>query len=265
LSRPGFSGYTASVKKVLTIAGFDPSGGAGIQADLKVFRTFGEYGLSVAAALTAQNSRGVSAVMAVDAPFVRKQLVAVLSDFIPDAVKIGMLYSGENVNAVATVIREYALRNIVFDPVMRSSSGKRLAEAYSRDVILKKLLPLCTVVTPNMDEASFLTGVTVRSLKDMEEAALRLKGYGCDVVIITGGHLEKTAMDVFYDGEFHYLRSRKISGEFHGTGCAFSSAVAAALATEKTPLQAAKTAKLFMNRALKRSFGTGASMRLLHI
>jgi hydroxymethylpyrimidine/phosphomethylpyrimidine kinase len=253
------------VKKVLTIAGFDPSGGAGIQADLKVFRAFGEYGLSVAAALTAQNSRGVSAVMAVDAAFVRKQLIAVLSDLIPDATKIGMLYSGANVRAVSSVIRKYALRNVVLDPVMRSSSGKRLAGEDALEVMRKKLLPLCTVVTPNIDEASLLTGIAVRKRKDMEEAAMRVKEYGCGVVIITGGHFEKIAMDLFFDGTFHYLRSGKISGEFHGTGCAFSSAVAAALAKGKTALDAAKTAKRFMNRSLTRSFGTGVRMRLLDI
>jgi hydroxymethylpyrimidine/phosphomethylpyrimidine kinase len=143
LSTSGFSRYTATVEKVLTIAGFDPSGGAGIQADLKVFHAFGEYGLSVAAALTAQNSKGVSAVIAVDAAFVRKQLDAVLSDFIPDAVKIGMLYSRANVNAVASAIREFSLRNVVLDPVIRSSSGRRLAEKDSLDAVRKRLLPLC--------------------------------------------------------------------------------------------------------------------------
>jgi hydroxymethylpyrimidine/phosphomethylpyrimidine kinase len=253
------------VKKVLTIAGFDPSGGAGIQTDLKVFRAFQEYGLSVVAALTAQNSKGVSAVMAVDAAFVRRQLMAVFSDFIPDATKIGMLYSRANVRAVSSAIRKYGLRNVVLDPVMRSSSGKRLAEEDILEVMRKKLLPLCTVVTPNINEASLLTGITIRDRKGMEEAAMRLKEYGCGVVIITGGHLERIAMDLFYDGEFHYLRSRKISGEFHGTGCAFSSAVAASLAMGKTALDATKTAKRFLNSSLKRSFGNGAGMRLLDI
>jgi hydroxymethylpyrimidine/phosphomethylpyrimidine kinase len=260
-----FSRYNPPVKKVLTIAGFDPSGGAGIQTDLKVFRAFREHGLSVAAALTAQNSKRVSAVMAVDAAFVRRQLMAVLSDFIPDATKIGMLYSGANVRAVSSVIKRYALRNVVLDPVMRSSSGNGLAGEDALEVMRKKLLPLCTVVTPNINEASLLTGIAVRDRRSMEEAAMRLKEYGCGVVIITGGHLERIAMDLFYDGTFHYLRSRKIPGEFHGTGCAFSSAVAASLAKGKTALDAAKTAKRFMNRSLKRSFGTNARMRLLDI
>ncbi len=253
------------MKKALTIAGFDPSGGAGIQADLKVFRAFGEYGLSVVTALTAQNSKGVSAVAAVDASFVRKQLIAVLSDFVPDTTKIGMLYSRENVGTVSAVVREYALRNVVLDPVVRSSSGKRLSEKDSLDVIRKKLLPLCSVVTPNMDEASLLAGIAIKDRKGMEEAAIRLKGFGCGAVVITGGHLEKNATDLFYDGTFHYLRSRKLPGEFHGTGCAFSSAVASALAGGKSALDAAKAAKRFMNRSLKRSFGTGAGMRLLDI
>jgi hydroxymethylpyrimidine/phosphomethylpyrimidine kinase len=265
LVRLFLSRYNPFVKKVLTIAGFDPSGGAGIQADLKVFRAFGEYGLSVATALTAQNSKGVSGVMAVDAAFVRKQLVAVLSDFIPDATKIGMLYSRANVSAVSSVIREYSLRNVVLDPVMRSSSGKRLSEKDSLDAIRIKLLPLCTVVTPNIDEASLLAGITIRDRRGMEEAAMRLKEYGSSIVIITGGHLAEIAMDLIYDGAFHYLRSRKVQGEFHGTGCTFSSAVAASLAKGKNALDSAKAAKRFMNRRLKRSFGTGAGMRLLDI
>jgi hydroxymethylpyrimidine/phosphomethylpyrimidine kinase len=253
------------VKKVLTIAGFDPSGGAGIQADLKVFRAFGCYGLSVVAALTAQNSRGVSAVSAVAAPFVRRQLDAVLSDFIPNATKIGMLYTPANVGAVAGAIREYSLRNVVLDPVMRSSSGRSLSGKGSLDALRKKLLPLCSVVTPNMGEASLITGIAVKDRKGMEAAAMRLKEYGCGSVIVTGGHLEETAMDLVYDGTFHYLRSRKLPGEFHGTGCVFSSAVAASLAGGKTVLDAAKAAKRFMNRSLKRSVGTGAGMRLLDI
>jgi hydroxymethylpyrimidine/phosphomethylpyrimidine kinase len=253
------------VKKVLTIAGFDPSGGAGIQADLKVFHSFGEYGLSVAAALTAQNSRGVSAVVAVEAAFVRKQLDVILSDFIPDATKIGMLYSKANIRAVSSAIRKYALRNVVLDPVMLSSSGKRLAERGSRAVILEKLIPLCSVITPNIYEASVLAGVSVGDRKGMEDAAMRLREYGCGTVIITGGHLEKTAMDLIYDGSFHYLESVKVRGDFHGTGCVFSSAVAASLAEGKTVLDAAKKAKWFMNKSFKKSFGAGAGMRLFAI
>jgi hydroxymethylpyrimidine/phosphomethylpyrimidine kinase len=253
------------VKKVLTIAGFDPSGGAGIQADLKVFRYFGEYGLSVVAALTAQNSREVRAVVAVEAGFVRKQLDVILSDFIPDAVKIGMLYSKSNIETVSSIIRKYDLRNVVLDPVMVSSSGKRLAERGSVAVILKKLVPLCTVITPNTYEASVLAGVSIRDRKGMKDAALRLKEFGCDHVIITGGHLEKTAMDMIYDGSFHYLESGKVCGDFHGTGCVFSSALAASLAEGKSVLSAAKKAKQFMNRSFRKSFTTGAGMHLFNI
>ncbi len=260
------SRYNLAVKKILTIAGFDPSGGAGIQADLKVFRAFGEYGLSVAAALTAQNTRGVRAVVAVDATFVRKQLLAVLSDFIPDATKIGMLYSRANAEAVSAVVSAYSLRNVVLDPVIRSSSGRRLSEKDAVDAIREKLLPLCSVITPNIAEASQLTGIIIRDRKGMEDAATRLREYGCDVVIVTGGHLEKTAVDVLYNGSFHYLRSRKLAGEFHGTGCAFSAAVAAALGKGKSPIEAAKAAKRFMNRSLKRSFSSGAGgMQLLNL
>ncbi len=265
LARHFLSGYNPYVKNVLTIAGFDPSGGAGIQADLKVFHSFGEYGLSVAAALTAQNSSGVSAVTAVDAAFVKKQLYVILSDFTPDATKIGMLYSKANIEAVSSVIRKYSLRNVVLDPVMVSSSGKRLAEPGAAAVLLKKLLPLCSVVTPNIHEASVMAGVPVRDRRGMEGAALRLREYGCDNVIITGGHLEKTAMDLIYDGSFHYLASGKVCGDFHGTGCVFSSAVAASLAEGMSVLDAARKAKRFLNRSFRKSFSTGAGMRLFNI
>jgi len=253
------------MKKALTIAGFDPTGGAGIQADLKVFKALGIYGLSAVSSLTAQNTEGVRDIMPVPAEFVKTQLSVLLSDIVPDATKTGMLYSESSVKAVAQIIRKYSLKNIVVDPVMVSSSGKRLVERNTPIALRKKIFPLCTVITPNIYEASVLTGIDIRTRADMEKAAVCLKGYGPGNVIVTGGHLEGTALDVLYDGEFHYLRSRKTEGEHHGTGCVFSAALAALLAKGHSVKDAAAGAKRFMATALKKTFSTGRGMKLFDI
>jgi hydroxymethylpyrimidine/phosphomethylpyrimidine kinase len=253
------------MKSALTIAGFDPSGGAGIQADLKVFHHYGVYGLSVVSALTAQNSRGVKSVVPVKAQFVRKQLAVLLDDIKPDALKTGMLYNEAAVITVAHTVKRYSLKNFVIDPVMRSSSGKLLAERAVAAAVSKRLLPLCTVVTPNIYEASVLSGIRIEKKADMEKAAVRLSDYGAQSVIITGGHLEKIAVDVVYDGEFHYLEGRKIRGEFHGTGCRFSAAITALLAQGSSVLRAAELAKEFMKESFAKSFIAGGDMKLFNI
>jgi len=253
------------MKKALTIAGFDPSGGAGLQADLKVFHNLGVYGLSVASSLTAQNSQGVKDIMPVRSLFVRRQLTVLLSDITPDATKTGMLYSEENVEIVSHVIRKYSLKNLVVDPVILSSTGRVLAQKGVPAAIRKRLLPVCATVTPNIHEASVLTGMDIKTRRDMEEAALRLRDDGAEHVIITGGHLEKIALDVVCDGGFHYLESKKVCGEFHGTGCIFSSAITALLAEGYTILDAAKRAKKFINRSFRKSFATGKGMRLFNL
>lgn len=253
------------MKKALTIAGFDPTGGAGIQADLKVFHALGVYGLSVVSSLTAQNTEGVRDIMPVPGGFVEKQLVALLSDIIPEATKTGMLYSKSNVEALAYIISKYSLKNIVVDPVIVSSSGKRLIEKNMLTALRNKIFPLCTVITPNIHEASVLTGIDIKNRADMEKAAVCLKGYGPENVIITGGHLEDVAIDVLYDGEFHYMRSRKVMGEYHGTGCTFSAALTAMLAKGYSVPDSAKEAKRFMNRAFKKSFSAGKGMKLFNI
>lgn len=253
------------MKKALTIAGFDPSGSAGVQADLKVFHAFGIYGLSVVSALTAQNTGGVRDIASVADKFVKKQLTALLSDIIPDATKTGMLYSESNVEAFARIIRKYSLKNIVIDPVMISSSGKRLVEKNTPIALRNKIFPLCAVITPNIDEASVLTGIDIKTSADMERAAVVLKGYGPENVIITGGHLEDVALDILYDGKFHYMKSRKVKGEFHGTGCVFSAALTALLAKGFSVPEAAKEAKKFMNSAFRKTFNAGGRMRLFNI
>jgi hydroxymethylpyrimidine/phosphomethylpyrimidine kinase len=251
------------MKIALTIAGFDPSGGAGIQADLKIFQAMNVYGLSVATAITAQNTRRVSDILPINKQFIRKQLSTLLSDMCPQSVKTGMLFSEETVEIVAGMIRKYSLKNIVTDPVLVSSSGRRLGNRYLPVAMTKKLFPLCTVITPNIYEASVLTGVAVRTKADMEQAAVRLSSFGPQYVIITGGHLRSGAVDLVYDGTFHILKGRKLRGDFHGTGCAFSAAIAALLAQGAPLLEAARRGKAFMNRALKTSVKPGRGMKVL--
>jgi hydroxymethylpyrimidine/phosphomethylpyrimidine kinase len=250
------------MQSALTIAGFDPTGGAGIQGDLRVFHAFEIYGLSVVTSLTAQNTEGVRDIMPVPGRFVRKQLSVLLSDITPGATKTGMLYNEANIDAVAYVFKKYSLANLVVDPVIVSSSGKRLIEKNALFALKKKVFPYCTLVTPNIYEASVLTGIDIRLRADIEKAALLLRESGPENVIITGGHLEKIALDVLYNGEFHYLESKKVNGEFHGTGCAFSAAITALLAKGCSVPEAAKAAKRFMNRAFKRTFSTGKGMNL---
>lgn len=251
------------MKKALTIAGFDPSGGAGLQADLKVFHSCHVYGLSVVSCLTAQNTSGVSSIMPVDAGFVGKQLNVILSDLRPDATKVGMLYTAAHVRAVVRCILKFGLKNIVLDPVILSSTGKSLAQKGAVRAMRKDLLPLCTVITPNLHEAGVLAGIAVRTVSDMKIAAKVLKGLGPEFVVITGGHLGKEAEDVLYDGDFLSFRGKRVSGEFHGTGCMFSAAVAAGLAKGRSVTSAVSGAKKFMDRILPDAFSGKGRLMLL--
>jgi hydroxymethylpyrimidine/phosphomethylpyrimidine kinase len=251
-----------SMHMALTIAGSDPTSGAGVQADLKVFHAFGIYGLSVVTSLTAQNTEEVRYIMPVPGGFVRRQISVLLSDLVPAATKTGMLYSEANIDAVAYCIKKYELKNVVVDPVIISSSGKKLVEKHAPVALKRKIFPFCTLITPNIHEASVLTGIQIKSGADMEKAAVLLRESGPENVIITGGHLEGTALDILYNGKFHYLRSRKVAGEYHGTGCAFSAAITALLAQGKSVPDAAKSAKKYMNGAFKRSFNAGRGMNL---
>ncbi|MBA4372401.1 MAG: bifunctional hydroxymethylpyrimidine kinase/phosphomethylpyrimidine kinase [Thermodesulfovibrio sp.] len=257
--------YNSPMRMALTIAGFDPSGGAGIQADLKVFSGFEVYGLSVVAALTAQNSMGVKAVRPVASAFLRRQLTVLFEDLEPHALKTGMLQSRANVAVVSEIIKKYRLGNVVVDPVLLSSTGRRLAEKGTEALVRNKLLPVATVVTPNMHEASVLAGIEVKDLEDMKRAAVILHELGAESVIVTGGHLEGTAVDIFYNGEYTLLKGRKVPGEFHGTGCRFSAVIAALLAKGVKPLAAAQQAKIYMRQAMKKTFSTGKGMHLFNV
>jgi hydroxymethylpyrimidine/phosphomethylpyrimidine kinase len=253
------------MKTALTIAGSDPTGGAGLQADLKVFRAFGVHGLSIVSAITAQNTVAVESVLPVEKDFLGRQLHTLLSDIRPDAIKVGMLYSEWAVDLIAEVIKEYSLHNLVIDPVTVSSSGKTLVADGTLDAIKEKLFPLAKIITPNIYEAFVLTGLRIEERKDMEEAAKILKDMGAEVVVITGGHLEAIALDVYYDGEFHDVESEKVKGEYHGTGCAFSAAITASIALGRIPLESVREAKEFISRAIRKAYHPGKGMGLLYL
>lgn len=229
----------------LTIAGSDSGGGAGTQADLKTFFRFGVFGTSVITAVTAQNSVGVTAWEAVASTLVRAQIDAVTADLRPAAVKSGMLGSATNVHAVAAAIREHRLAPYVLDPVMVSTSGAKLFAADTIEAIRSVLLPLATLVTPNLDEAEILLGARVRDPSAMEDAAKRLvEQCGAGAALVKGGHLDgETMVDVLHTGgkTTRFSHAKISTRSTHGTGCTLSSAITAHLAkglplTEAVPL-----------------------------
>ena len=248
------------MRTALTIAGSDPSGGAGVQADLKTFAAHGVYGVSSITALTVQNSRGVSRVSAVDPALVAAQIDAVVSDFGAHATKIGMLANAEIVQVVARAITRHRLANVVLDPVLHATSGTPLLQVQALTMLTEHLLPLAAVMTPNAGEASSLTGLPVASLEDQRKAAAALIARGARAVVVKGGHLQgPVAIDVFYDGrEFIELRAdRQTATHTHGTGCTFSAAIAARLAQNADLLTAVRDAKQYVTDAIAEAPGIG--------
>jgi hydroxymethylpyrimidine/phosphomethylpyrimidine kinase len=250
----------------LTIAGSDPTGGAGFQADLKTFKAMGVYGMSIPAVLTAQSTKGVSGIHEVPADFLADELETLLQDVTPDAVKIGMLYTAEVAERLSLILQERSLKNVVIDPVVVSSSGVPLANSGTLNVIKGGLFPLARVITPNIYEAHLLSGVEINNECDMKDAALKLMALGSEEVIITGGHLKDKAVDMLFDGEdFLFLDSERIEGEFHGTGCAFSSALAAGIALGYDVRESAVKAKELVYNAMKNALLIGGGMKILNI
>ncbi len=246
--------------KVLSIAGSDPSGGAGIQADLKTFQALGAYGMAVPVALTAQNSRGVSAVFPVPAKALSHQLEALLSDIKPEAIKTGMLLTHENVEAAAAAVKKFRIRNLIVDPVLRSSSGKTLLQPGAIGPLKKKLFPLALIVTPNIPEAEILSGISITCEADMNFAAGKILDRGPSYVLIKGGHAKGPAEDTLYGGKtvLSFSTPRR-KGEFHGTGCALSSAIAVFIARGHPVEKAVEMAKQFVDLLLKTAKPAGKS------
>ncbi|MEM4980416.1 MAG: bifunctional hydroxymethylpyrimidine kinase/phosphomethylpyrimidine kinase [Candidatus Bathyarchaeia archaeon] len=241
-----------SIPRALTIAGSDSGGGAGIQADLKTFAALGVHGMSAITAVTAQNTVGVAAIQDIDPEVVRAQIRAVVEDIGIDAAKTGMLHTRE---VIALVAQELSRANvpIVVDPVMVAKSGARLLRPDAVDALVRDLLPISTVVTPNAMEAGAISGIEVRDLEGAKRAAEAIARLGPKVVVVKGGHLGgDRAIDVVYDGDFHLLDGEMIASKAtHGTGCSFASAIAAGLAKGKEPLDAIKEAKEFVAYAIR--------------
>ena len=250
---------------VLSIAGSDPCGGAGIQADLKTFAAFGVYGAAVVTSLTAQNTVGVRGRDDVSAGFVRAQIDAVLDDLPVAAVKTGLLPDAAVVDAVAASLRARAVPSLVVDPVLVATSGDALTAPSTAAAIRENLLPLATVVTPNLAEAEALTGRPVRSVPAMRDAARALLDRGVRAVLIKGGHLTERACDVLATGDaVHELDSPRIAGPpVHGTGCTMSAAIAAELATGRALLDAVRAAKAYVHDALEGAMALGHGSLLL--
>jgi hydroxymethylpyrimidine/phosphomethylpyrimidine kinase len=248
-----------TIPRVLIVAGSDSGGGAGIQADLKTVSALGAFGMTAITALTAQNTTGVFGVLEIDPKFVVLQIDACISDIGCDAVKTGMLSSTEIIATVADVISRRKLAPLVVDPVMIAKSGVPLLKPEAVEALKAKLLPLATVVTPNLHEAGALTGREIKTLAQMKDAARAIHELGPKNVVVKGGHLEGVAADILYDGrEFFEFRGERINTKnTHGTGCIFASAIAANLARKKNVLESVTAAKAFITAAIINNLAIG--------
>ena len=247
-------------KQVLTIAGSDSGGGAGIQADIKAMSANGVFAMSVITAITAQNTEEVTDVFELPPATVAAQIDAVFDDFDVAAVKTGMLSSAAVVDVVATMLKLQNVANLVVDPVMISKSGQSLLKPDAIDTLKTRLFPLALLVTPNVHEAQQLSGIEIKSLSDARRAAKVIHGFGCKQVLIKGGHLlAERATDLLYDGRFFNV----FKGEFietphtHGTGCTFASAIAAHLAQGKSVVDSIQTAKAYLTEAIRHGLAIG--------
>ncbi|MTI83955.1 MAG: bifunctional hydroxymethylpyrimidine kinase/phosphomethylpyrimidine kinase [Firmicutes bacterium] len=247
------------MKIALTIAGSDSGGGAGIQADLKTFAAHGVYGASVITAVTAQNTTGVKGVMEIEPSFVALQMQAVLEDMDVAAVKIGMLSGSEIIRNVALTLQDYPHIPVVLDPVMVAKSGDHLLQPEARQALIDHLFPLAQVVTPNLHEAGVITGFQVRDMEGMQEAARLIKSMGTGCVLVKGGHLQGDAVDLLFDGTgFVTFSAPRLSNcNTHGTGCTFSSAIAANLAGGTELKDAVQKAKEYITGAVENAFPVG--------
>ena len=250
----------------LTIAGSDSGGGAGIQADLKTFQRFGVYGTSVITAVTAQNTRGIRAVHPLPADVVAAQLAALAEDLPPAAVKTGMLATAPIVHEVAAAISRYDFANFVLDPVMRAGSGDSLLDPEGEAALRERLLPLATLITPNLDEAAALTGFPVADAAAMARAGERLLEQGAAAALIKGGHLagdDLVDLLITREGTREFRHRRLAAGPLHGTGCTLSAAITADLALGRPLLEAIETAIQYVQRAIAAATRPGAGSATL--
>lgn len=246
--------------KVLTIAGSDSGGAAGIQADIKTISALGCYGMTVITALTAQNTLGVQGVLSISPEFVVQQLDSVFSDIKPDAIKIGMIFSSELAVAVSNYLKDYKEIPIVFDPVMVATSGDILIEAETIQTITKELFPMASIITPNMDEAAILAHMPVHQVADMKIAAKKIMDLGCQNVIVKGGHLKDSELtSVLMDSKYNIteFQHQKIDTKnINGAGCTFSSAIASYLALGNSLYESVELAQEYIYQAILQSQNT---------
>ncbi|MBZ5720346.1 MAG: bifunctional hydroxymethylpyrimidine kinase/phosphomethylpyrimidine kinase [Acidobacteriia bacterium] len=254
---------------VLTIAGFDPSSGAGVTADIKTIAAHGCYGVSCITALTVQSTKGVRRVEPVSADLVAETLTELVADVEIAAVHIGMLASGKVVRAVADFLAKEKLPNVVLDPILKSTSGANLVDPSGARLLIERILPIAAVVTPNVDEASALTGLAVTNPDQMRAAALKLHEMGAAAVVVTGGHLEK-AIDLLsfktrrgVEQEI-FKSDRQRSNSTHGTGCAFASAIACHLAQDRGLPEAVLLAKAYVAAAISNAHPMGRGIGPVH-
>lgn len=247
------------MKKVLTIAGSDCSGGAGIQADIKTITVHKMYAMSVITALTAQNTTGVYGIMDATADFVASQLDCIFTDIVPDSIKIGMVSNSEIIQVIADKLKEYHAHKIVIDPVMVSTSGSKLLSDQARGILIHELLPLGTVITPNIPEAEVLCGFAIHNEQDMVCAAKAIAQEIPGAILIKGGHMVNDAMDLLYQNDTaQWFRSKRIENpNTHGTGCTLSSAIACNLAAGSSLSDSIRNAKSYLTGAIAAKLDLG--------
>jgi hydroxymethylpyrimidine kinase/phosphomethylpyrimidine kinase len=252
------------MKRIVTIAGSDTGGGAGIQADLKTIASLGGHGMTIITALTAQNSLGVQSVYPIPLPFIEAQMDAVLSDMGADAVKTGMLWDAAVVKLVAKKLVHYKVKRVVVDPIIAATDGTRLLDEEGQAALQQKLLPLATLVTPNLPEAAALAGMEVGTIKEMREAARRIRTSGAEAVLIKGGHLEGDPADVLLDESgFTEFRSERLGvSDVHGTGCVLSAAIATELAKGASLKQAVQRGRELTIAGIKAALTIGQGKKI---
>lgn len=254
------------MKLVLTIAGSDSSGGAGIQADLKTFSAHGVFGMSVITAVTAQNTQGVWGVQDISQDIIAKQIEAVFDDIRVDAVKIGMVSQVKTIEVIAEKLRKYQPKYIIVDPVMVSKSGYHLLNPQAETTLVKELLPIATIVTPNIPEAEVITGMRIANLQDMEIASGKILEMGPQNVLLKGGHLEDDSTDILNNGQnYVYFSSPRIDTKnTHGTGCTLSSAITANLALGHSIEKSVSMAKEYITIAISHALSIGKGVGPTH-
>lgn len=254
------------MKNLLTIAGSDSSGGAGIQADLKTFAAHGTFGMSVITAVTAQNTCGVTKVQNIDCDVVKAQIEAVFDDIRVDAVKIGMVSQPEIIETIASCLRHYQPKIIVVDPVMISKSGYPLLAPEACATLIRELLPLATLLTPNLPEAEAITGLHVTKKEEMRPVAEKIIALGAKAVLVKGGHLNDTADDLLFDGvsEVWFPGKRIATKNTHGTGCTLSSSLAANLAKGLSLREAVQASKDYVTTAIEHGIALGSGCGPTH-